>query len=146
MQVARQLRVERALAVAEHAAGCRRFLDALGDELGRRCAGRQMLDDGLRVVRQQRRQLLGRHREEVDRRLPRRHGQADRADEHELLDRAAVLDGEFRGDEAAHRLADETKLAQLERVEQLDVMQHVVVNLVDRRVVGRRRRSPDGKE
>ena len=35
VQVARQLRVERALAAAEHAAGRRRFLDALGDELRR---------------------------------------------------------------------------------------------------------------
>ena len=52
--------------------------------------------------------------------------------------RCAVLDGEFRGDEPAHRLADEAKLTQLERIEQLDVVQHVVVDVVDRGIVGRR--------
>ena len=49
-----------------------------------------------------------------------------------------VLHCELGGDETAHRLADEAKLPQLERIEQLDVMQHVVVDLVDRGIVGRR--------
>src|SRR5262245_51566510 len=49
-----------------------------------------------------------------------------------------MLNGELRGDVPAHRLADETKLAQLERLEQLQVMEHEVVDLGDRGILGRR--------
>jgi hypothetical protein len=49
-----------------------------------------------------------------------------------------VLDGELRRDEAAHRLPDEANLRERELVEQLGIVQHVIVDIVDGGVVGRR--------
>ncbi len=48
-----------------------------------------------------------------------------------------MLDRVLRRDEPAHRLPDEAKLTELQRVEELDVVKDVVVDLVDGGVIGR---------
>ena len=56
--------------------------------------------------------------------------------QHEAADRAAPGGREHGGHVAAHRVADERDLAELERVEEVEVVQDVVLDRVDARVVG----------
>ena len=91
--------------------------------------------DHLEVLYQHPRQLSGRQRQDVRGRVL-GIAQASGRDQHQARQPLAVLDCQPRGQVAAERKPDQMHPAQSQSFEQLEIVQHVVMQIGHCRIIG----------